>query len=461
MTIQSSHSMVHRNATLTHAAGKPCTANAGGLDTESGDFADVMGGLMADRSADLMPTSVLTPLAQQSSAGEVNPLADPLPKAPDLALLPAISAPVVPASQMLGRVVASLRARVDPQSATAMAEATSEPMSETAVTLVAKTSLAGQTPTGEANPVADLLAQTPGLAPLPAIATEVAPSTQQGENTVARLGAAPVGLRTSSMADTKNSPAKVVGEKNVLELALDKPVLQRQVDSEALGNQSMVRTPAMALGASKNNALMHAGAAALPQLEHPSVETLQTMLAVPVMPLMPESKDRNRTSLTEAGPGLSGPYLVTDRLGISPTYEVTQASALVADTQIAETVSYWATQGIQNAELTVDGLGSEPVDVRIALDGDQVQVDFRSDQPQVRQVIEAATAQLKTLLLAQGIELSGMSVGSYDQGAHPSGARALKPSHSRTAGVQMIQDVETMPVHRRDSNVGSALDLYV
>jgi len=185
------------------------------------------------------------------------------------------------------------------------------------------------------------------------------------------------------------------------------------------------------------------------------------MLTVPGMPHMPESKDRNRISLTEAGPGLSGPYPVTDRLGISPTYEVTQATTLVADTQIAETVSYWATQGIQNAELTVDGLGSEPVDVRIALDGDQVQVDFRSDQPQVRQVIEAATAQLKNLLLTQGIELSGMSVGSFDQGAHPSGARTPKPNHSRTTEVQVIQDVETMPVHRRNSSVGSALDLYV
>jgi|GEM_PF-2129395 len=228
MTIQSNHSMVHRNATVAHAAGKPCTANAGGLDTESGDFADVMGGLMADRSADLTPASVLTPLAQQSAAVEANPLTDPLPKAPGLALLPAVSAPVVPASQMPSKTVASL---VDRPSATAQAEVTSE----TAVTSVASPSFAGQTPTGEANPVADLLPQAPGLAPLPAIATQVVPSTQQGQNTLARLGAAPVGLRTSSIADTKNGSAKVVDEKNLLELALDKPVRQSQIESETLG----------------------------------------------------------------------------------------------------------------------------------------------------------------------------------------------------------------------------------
>jgi len=160
--------------------------------------------------------------------------------------------------------------------------------------------------------------------------------------------------------------------------------------------------------------------------------------------------------------GLSmGTQQVLERLGLSAGQQVAQTQAVVADTQIAETVSYWVTQGIQNAELTLEGVADEPVAVHIELSGDQTRVEFRSDQPQVRQALEAATAQLKSLLLSQGLELSGVSVGSFGAGEQPPGERAPRPAGQRVAGIALVDAVETRPARVLSSGIGHSLDLYV
>lgn len=156
-----------------------------------------------------------------------------------------------------------------------------------------------------------------------------------------------------------------------------------------------------------------------------------------------------------------GAHQVLDRLGLSVGQEVMQTNAAVADTQIAETVSYWVTQGVQNAELTLDGLGDEPVEVHIELEGNQTRVDFRTDQPQVRQALEAANAQLKSLLLSQGLELSGMSVGSFAQGGQSSDPKGSKPPSTRSIGLRLVDRVSAASTPVIGSSVGQALDLYV
>ena len=162
-----------------------------------------------------------------------------------------------------------------------------------------------------------------------------------------------------------------------------------------------------------------------------------------------------RTGLEGAGSGG-----VADRLGISPTYEVAAASAAEPDTQVAETVSYWATQGVQSAELTLDGIGNEPVEVRISVDGDQAQVDFRSNQPDVRQALEGASAQLKTMLSGEGLQLTGMSVGTSGHGNTPSDGRQPKPAPRQTTVVSM-EPVRTAAPRPSNLSVGRSLDLYV
>ena len=163
-----------------------------------------------------------------------------------------------------------------------------------------------------------------------------------------------------------------------------------------------------------------------------------------------------------SGSGMEGLLgaAMADKLGINPTYEVAPTTAVVPDTQVAETVSYWATQGVQNAELTLDGLGKDPVEVRISVDGDQTQVDFRTNQPEVRQALENASAQLRDMLSGQGLQLAGMSIGTSARGQTPGDSGQPKPSPRQTKLVSI--EPAAIPVARAPNpSVGRALDLYV
>lgn len=177
--------------------------------------------------------------------------------------------------------------------------------------------------------------------------------------------------------------------------------------------------------------------------------------------LRPQERVSAKMLSTQSGfEGLAGSTL-TDQLGISSTYEVAAASAIVPDTQVAETVSYWVTHGVQSAELTLDGLGTEPVQVRISVEGDQAQIDFRSNQADVRQVLEDASSQLKAMLLSEGLQLSGMSVGTSGTG----GGRSQEDSrHPKAAARQKQLSVTPLvDTSTRVANlfVGRSLDLYV
>ena len=78
---------------------------------------------------------------------------------------------------------------------------------------------------------------------------------------------------------------------------------------------------------------------------------------------------------------------------------------------ITEQMAYWATDSLQNAELTLAHDG-RPVEVHVSLDGQQAHVAFRSDQSETRALLDAGTGQLRDLLGQEGLVLSGMSVGS-------------------------------------------------
>ena len=139
---------------------------------------------------------------------------------------------------------------------------------------------------------------------------------------------------------------------------------------------------------------------------------------------------------------------------------VTAPSETVAQASIAETVSHWVTHGVQSAELTVDGMGDAAVEVSISLNGDQAQVAFRTDQADVRQALETASAQLKDLLLAQGLQLSGFSVGT-SAGREPQAQARQAEAPSST--MQATHDEPAASSVRRSLNpaVGQSLDLFV
>lgn len=96
-----------------------------------------------------------------------------------------------------------------------------------------------------------------------------------------------------------------------------------------------------------------------------------------------------------------------------------------ASSDVAHKVHYWVTRGVQTAELQLDAPGGSAVDVSITLQGKEALVEFRSDQPEARRVIQEAMPQLRDMLRAEGLQLAGGFVGSSAQqkqgDAHPSG----------------------------------------
>ena len=143
-------------------------------------------------------------------------------------------------------------------------------------------------------------------------------------------------------------------------------------------------------------------------------------------------------------------------------YQIEASAAAVPDTAIAETVSAWVTQGVQSAELTLDGFGNAPVEVRISLNGDQAQVDFRSDQADVREALEAASAQLRDLLSGEGLQLTGVFVGSSGQ-RNAQGEARPQPNPTASQTAPLAPEPVAAPARARSINpsVGQALDLFV
>ena len=152
----------------------------------------------------------------------------------------------------------------------------------------------------------------------------------------------------------------------------------------------------------------------------------------------------------------------------SSSLNVTTASATTAtvplqsptDVYVAEQVSFWISRDVQNAEMKLEGFGSDPVQVNISMNGNEAQVAFRTDELQVRNALENASAHLKEMLQQEGVVLSGVSVGSNGSGSSGNQEDKQRQGVKQTPviGAQNLQ-----PTQRRDSSqvVGRSLDLFV
>ncbi len=141
-------------------------------------------------------------------------------------------------------------------------------------------------------------------------------------------------------------------------------------------------------------------------------------------------------------------------------FEVPQTSEVISDTAVAETVSYWASHGVQTAELKLEGFGDATVEVSILLNGDQAQIDFRSDQVDVRRVLEDATVQLKEMLSSEGLQLAGVSVGLSGSGGGTAGEQRQRPESKQITLVKSEQASIVIP-RSANTGVGRNVDLFV
>ena len=142
---------------------------------------------------------------------------------------------------------------------------------------------------------------------------------------------------------------------------------------------------------------------------------------------------------------------------LTPTDVVTVQTS---DTMLADTVSYWVSQGVQKAELKLDGFGAEPIEVSISLANGEAQIGFRTDRADVREVIEGAMSDLKELLASEGLVLAGVSVGT--SGQDRSGAQAQRDrAAARNKGISLVEPEAAVAAPRSRPVPGRTVDLFV
>ncbi len=182
--------------------------------------------------------------------------------------------------------------------------------------------------------------------------------------------------------------------------------------------------------------------------------------------LKPAQRQANKFSGLAASAGVEGAWGHQALLGgsrVSASAVLASTPAQPLESMVADTVSYWTTQGVQNAELTLDGFGDEAVAVRISLKGDQAHIGFRTDQPEIRQMLEGALAHLKEALKSEGLVLSGVSVGSSSQnGAGAQEQRDRADSRQSRQASLITPEAGPVPGRQRiNPAVGRALDMFV
>jgi flagellar hook-length control protein FliK len=123
--------------------------------------------------------------------------------------------------------------------------------------------------------------------------------------------------------------------------------------------------------------------------------------------------------------------------------------------------TYWISGDMKNAEMQLDGLGDGPVEVSISVHGNQAHVAFRTDESQTRDALEGAGGALRDMLHKEGMELSGVSIGTTASGDDSKQGRKHQPD-SRALGregfaVKFPVDAKSSVATRR---VGG-LDVFV
>lgn len=192
-------------------------------------------------------------------------------------------------------------------------------------------------------------------------------------------------------------------------------------------------------------------------------QQLVTTLAPLVVPLMAKA-EKPSSERTALGAKSAEPVYSGTSLGVStPDYNlpVAQSATLTPDMQVAEQVTYWVTQNVQNAELKLDGLGKSPVEVSIHVQGNEAQIAFRSDEAATRGVLESASAHLKDLLQQEGMVLTGVSVGTSGSSNTGGSQQRQARESARQALVAPLKVASVDAGVRTSPPAGRTVDLFV
>lgn len=178
-------------------------------------------------------------------------------------------------------------------------------------------------------------------------------------------------------------------------------------------------------------------------------------------PAMPRSAERGRAAEPAAAVAAPAPVSNEPSAWMAPVDAA--AASLPTAERMTEQVSWWLSQKTQGAEVTLDLAAGQSVSFSVQVQGHEAQVAFRSDQPELRQMLQQAGAQLRELFGQEGLLLSGVSVGAQSEGRGDDQAGARDRATVRgVARLGGASDAEGAPPSRiRTLPAGRALDLYV
>lgn len=162
-----------------------------------------------------------------------------------------------------------------------------------------------------------------------------------------------------------------------------------------------------------------------------------------------------------AGSVASSGYSTQLASGAAPTATAYAPMAPSASSEVAHKVHYWVTRGVQTAELQLDALGGSAVDVSITLQGKEALVDFRSDQPEARRVLQEAMPQLRDMLRAEGLQLAGGFVGSSAQQKERDPRRDGHHREPDRSAVLSVSAADVSRTGRSEAAATHSLDVFV
>jgi flagellar hook-length control protein FliK len=183
-------------------------------------------------------------------------------------------------------------------------------------------------------------------------------------------------------------------------------------------------------------------------------------LMVAVLGAKPEKSTTERSLFAKQSSDASYPGAANDMGPVDFSSGAPLEVAPVLETQAAEQVKYWISQDVQNAELQLDGLGENPVEVSISMQGNEAHVAFRTDELQTHSLLEGAGAQLKDMLLREGVVLAGVSVGTSGTNDGRGGERRPRQG-TKIAQVMPAQMAPAAAIRRPSGSSGRSVDLFV
>ena len=207
-------------------------------------------------------------------------------------------------------------------------------------------------------------------------------------------------------------------------------------------------------------AIAHSGVWTMPAIGATAVQAANDAIEA-MQWAVREAGDKREDRVADKAPeGGVGHSHFTPTVHFESTAASVDASQAAPEAAVADQVSYWISQGIQNAELTFDGADAQPVQVSISLSGNEAHVAFRTDQPEARDLLTGAATHLKDLLQSQGMVLSGLSVGS--SGAGGANARERRPPpEERKNTARSAPEVGTVRPTAPTGSSGRSVDLFV